>query len=126
MFNWHPFQRTAERPSLLVPKWAGTFHGVFDSYIRVDRFGGGWTFSGFVTRRGPGNTAPFRGPGRKNLDSRVPEQRAPRIIDSSGVQYAKRTRGVNVKPRSQSAPPLSGENVGARSRGQGAARPALR
>ncbi len=83
-------------------------------------------FSGFVTRRDPGNTALFRCPGQKNLSSRAPEQRAPRVIDSSGVQYAQRTRWANVKSRSQRAFARPGENVGARSRGQGAARPVLR
>lgn len=42
----------------------------------------------------------------RDVSCRVLEQRAPRIMDSSGVQYALRTRWVNLKFRSPRTVPL--------------------
>lgn len=112
--------RRADPPFLLVCKWKGAFHGVFDSFIRADRFGGGGMLTSFVIWREPGNTAPFRCPGRKL------EHMHPGAARAEDHGRPIRTAHAAGSFRSQRTFPLSGGKVCARSSGKGAVRPVLR
>lgn len=76
---------------------------MFVLYIAASHVGGACQLSELRHATGTG-TALFRCHGHKT--KRAPEQRAPRIIDGSKLQYVKRTRGTNDKSRSRRTLPL--------------------
>lgn len=108
IFNWHLFERIGSqnrRTALFY--WSGNTRTNLTLVCFLHRsFPRGRRLPAVraQTHREPG-TALLRCPGHKTR--RAPEQRAPRIIDSSKLQYVKRTRGTNDESRSRRTLPLS-------------------